>query len=89
MVTNGLKAQENLGWTAGLRNMLRKENSKWWNWKAIAVQLIIWTVIINSMVALAVFILPQMPVTDEMQAHSTRRATRKPRASSTSRRPAY
>ena len=48
--------------------MLRKENGKWWNWKSLAVQLIIWTVIVNSMVALAVFIIPQIPVTDDMKA---------------------
>jgi ABC-2 type transport system permease protein len=68
MATKNLKPVENLGWTAGLRNMLRKENGKWWNWKSLAVQLIIWTVIVNSMVALAVFILPQMPITDDMKA---------------------
>jgi ABC-2 type transport system permease protein len=64
MVTKNLKSQENLGWSAGLRNMLHKENAKWWNWKSLAAQLIIWTVIINSMVAMAVFIIPQMTVPD-------------------------
>jgi ABC-2 type transport system permease protein len=62
MATKKLKSQENLGWTAGLRNMLHKENAKWWNWKAVAAQLLIWTVIVNSMVAMAVFILPQTPI---------------------------
>ena len=63
MVTKNLKSQENLGWTAGLRNMLHKENAKWWNWKSLAAQIIIWTVIVNSLVAMAVFILPQTPIT--------------------------
>ena len=67
MQTKSLKPHENLGWSAGLRNMLRKENAKWWSWKSLAVQLIVWTAIINSMVALAVFIIPQMPVTDSVQ----------------------
>jgi ABC-2 type transport system permease protein len=67
MATKDLKPQENLGWTAGLRNMLHKENSKWWNWKTLAAHLIIWTVIVNSMVALAVFILPQMPISQDVQ----------------------
>lgn len=62
MATKNLKSQENLGWTAGLRNMLHKENAKWWNWKNLAAQLIIWTVIVNSLVAMAVFILPQTPI---------------------------
>lgn len=67
MPAKNIKPVENLGWTAGLRNMLRKENSKWWNWKALAVQLIIWTVIINSMVAFAVFVIPQIPIPSDVQ----------------------
>jgi len=67
MQTKSIKPIENLGWTAGLRNMLNKENKKWWNWKSLAVQLIVWTAIINSMVALGVFLLPQM-VTDDVKA---------------------
>ena len=62
MATESLKPSLNFGWTAGLRNMLRKENAKWWSWKSLAAQLIVWTLIINSMVALAVFILPHIPV---------------------------
>jgi ABC-2 type transport system permease protein len=62
MAIKNLKSQENLGWTAGLRNMLHKENSKWWNWKSLVAQLLIWTVIVNSLVAMAVFILPQTPI---------------------------
>jgi ABC-2 type transport system permease protein len=62
MATKNLKSQEKLGWTAGLRNMLHKENAKWWNWKALAAQLIIWTVVIQSLVAMGVFLLPQMPI---------------------------
>lgn len=68
MPAKSLKPVENLGWTAGLRNMLRKENGKWWNWKALAAQIIIWTIIVNSMVALAVFIIPQMPISDDVKA---------------------
>jgi hypothetical protein len=41
MASKNLKSQENLGWTAGLRNMLHKENAKWWNWKSLAAQIII------------------------------------------------
>jgi ABC-2 type transport system permease protein len=67
MSTKNIKSVENLGWTAGLRNMLRKENAKWWSWKSLAVQLIIWTVIINSMVAFAVFVIPQIPMPSDVQ----------------------
>jgi ABC-2 type transport system permease protein len=64
MVTKKLISQANLSWTAGLRNMLQKENAKWWNWKSLAAQIIIWTVIVNSMVAMAVFIIPHMTIPD-------------------------
>jgi ABC-2 type transport system permease protein len=67
MSTKNLKPVQNLGWSAGLRNMLRKENAKWWSWKSLAAQLIIWTVIINSMVAFAVFIIPQIPMPSDVQ----------------------
>jgi ABC-2 type transport system permease protein len=67
MSTDNLKSEGNLGWTAGLRNMLRKENAKWWNWKSLAVQLLIWTVIINSMVAMAVFVIPHMAVSENVR----------------------
>lgn len=68
MQAKNLKPIENLGWTAGLRNMLHKENAKWWNWKSLGVQLIIWTLIINSMVAFAVFVIPQIPVPSDVKA---------------------
>ena len=61
MPAKDLESEKNLGWTAGLRNMLRKENAKWWSWKSLAAQLIIWTVIINVMVALGVFVLVHIP----------------------------
>jgi ABC-2 type transport system permease protein len=59
MVTdNKLKASSDYGWTAGFRNMLRKENARWWNLKSIAVQLVVWLVILNSFVAIVLFIAP-------------------------------
>lgn len=65
MTAKNLKPVQNLGWTAGLRNMLYKENAKWWSWKSLAVQIIIWTVIVNAIVAMMVFVLPQMPIPDD------------------------
>lgn len=67
MPAKNLNPVENLGWTAGLRNMLKKENAKWWNWKSLAIQLIVWTAIVNSMVAMAVFIIPQMPISADVR----------------------
>ncbi len=61
MPAKDLVSEKNLGWTAGLRNMLRKENARWWSWKSLVAQLIIWTVIINMMVALGVFVIVHIP----------------------------
>lgn len=55
-----LKPLDNYGWSAGFRNMLRKENSKWWNLKSLAIQLVIWLVIVNGTVAFYLFVLPPM-----------------------------
>ena len=41
-------------------NMLRKENEKWWNLKSVAIQLVIWLVIVNGTVALYLFVVPSM-----------------------------
>jgi ABC-2 type transport system permease protein len=40
--------------------MLAKENNNWWNAKSLAVQFIVWLVIINGMVALVVFLVPSL-----------------------------
>jgi ABC-2 type transport system permease protein len=53
---------------AGLRNMLRKENARWWNPKSLLVQAVIWLVLVNSMVVFALFILPNLPLSDDMKA---------------------
>ncbi len=59
-----LTQQDSSGWTAGLRNMLQKENAKWWNWKSLLAQLIIWTVIINGLVAVSLFVMPHIATGD-------------------------
>jgi ABC-2 type transport system permease protein len=53
---------------AGLRNMLRKENARWWNPKSLLVQAVIWLVLVNSMVVFALFILPNIPISGDMKA---------------------
>ena len=55
-----LKLGDMNGWSAGFRNMLRKENSKWWNLKSVAIQLVIWLVIVNGTVAIYLFVIPPM-----------------------------
>ena len=59
-----LTPYNNPGWTAGLRNMLQKENAKWWNWKSLAMQLIIWTVIVSGLVAVSLFVMPHIATGD-------------------------
>jgi ABC-2 type transport system permease protein len=39
------------GWRGGLRNMLRVENGKWWRSRTWWVQSLMWTVIINGILA--------------------------------------
>jgi len=58
-----LTSSTNYGWTAGFTNMLRKELGRWWNWKSLATQLVVWMLLINGMVGLVVFVVPH--VTDE------------------------
>jgi ABC-2 type transport system permease protein len=62
-VNQSLVQSTNFGWTAGFQNMLRKENDRWWSRKPLATQLAIWGIIINGLVATALFIVPY--VTDE------------------------
>jgi ABC-2 type transport system permease protein len=40
--------------------MLRKENALWWNKRTLATQIIIWLIIINAMVALVLFVVPNV-----------------------------
>lgn len=45
------------GWRAGLANLLGKENRAWWASRRWLVHAILWTVIVNGMVAGTVFVL--------------------------------
>lgn len=55
-----LKSLDSYGWSAGFRNMLRKENARWWNPKSLVIQFVIWLVIINGTVAFYLFVIPPM-----------------------------
>jgi ABC-2 type transport system permease protein len=55
-----LKPGREQGWASGFLNMLAKENKSWWNARSLAVQLLVWLVIINGPVALAVIIIPPL-----------------------------
>ncbi len=55
-----LKPSTDYGRMAGFRNMLRKENARWWKPMSVAVQLVVWLVILNALVAVMLFIVPNM-----------------------------
>jgi len=59
------------GWRTGLANLLRKENRVWWASRRWLVQIVLWTVVIQGMVALTVLILPvAADVTGDSQLRS-------------------
>jgi hypothetical protein len=45
------------GWRTGLANLLGKENRAWWASRRWLVQSLLWTVVVNGLVALLVFVL--------------------------------
>jgi ABC-2 type transport system permease protein len=54
------------GWLAGMKNMMRKENARWWAPKSLLLQAAIWLVIINSLVAFMLFVVPNLITEDDM-----------------------
>jgi ABC-2 type transport system permease protein len=52
------------GWRAGLANLLGKENRAWWASRRWLVHSVLWTVIVNGMVAATVFALAPLVGTD-------------------------
>ena len=55
-----LESTGDRGWLTGFWNMLQKENARWWNTKSIIVKLIMWTLIINSLVAGSMYVTLQL-----------------------------
>ncbi|MCD1295542.1 hypothetical protein CUJ83_11080 [Methanocella sp. CWC-04] len=56
MSENGLQLIKENGWRCGLSNMLRKENGRWWGTKKWIIQAILWTFIVNGMLAMILFL---------------------------------
>jgi hypothetical protein len=46
------------GWRTGLANLLRKENRAWWASRRWLVQMVVWAVIVNGLLALSLFVMP-------------------------------
>jgi ABC-type transport system involved in multi-copper enzyme maturation permease subunit len=58
MVANTeLQRVELSGWRTGLGNLLRKENRAWWASRRWLVHVVLWTVIVNGMVAATALVL--------------------------------
>lgn len=51
-------------WTRGLGPLLRRENGKWWGSRRWLVQLILWTVLIDGLLVVALYVLPSMTAAD-------------------------
>lgn len=64
-MANDLKQTGEKGWLAGLRNMLSKENARWWSPKSLLIQTMVWLLIINGMVALMLFVAPNLMTEDD------------------------
>ena len=46
------------GWRRGFANLLRKENGEWWHTRRWWTQCLIWLLIVNGTLALALWVLP-------------------------------
>lgn len=53
-----LQMVEERGWRCGLRNMLRKENGLWWGTRKWWIQCLVWTVILNFIPLMILYISP-------------------------------
>ena len=53
------------GWWMGLRNLLRRENGKWWGTSRWWIQTLVWGVITNGILLLLLFLLPFIQATFE------------------------
>jgi len=55
---NEITASDDYGQMAGFRNMMRKENARWWSLKSLVFQMVVWLVVLNALVAILLFIVP-------------------------------
>ena len=67
------------GWRVGFGNLLRKESSEWWRTRSWLVHVIVWTLIINGIVAMFVWTAPQA-MADEPEPMFTTSAEAGPEA---------
>jgi ABC-2 type transport system permease protein len=55
---SALQPVKESGWRRGFANLLRKENGEWWRTRRWWTQSLIWLLIINGILALALWVLP-------------------------------
>ena len=65
-MTTELQSLPEKGMLSGFRNMLRIENSRWWNMKNILTQSIIWLACVSFILAMPVVIGPMMGESEAM-----------------------
>lgn len=65
-MTADMKLQEITGdsWQRGLRPLLRRENHKWWGSRRWLVQILLWTLLLDGLLAFALYVLPNMATAD-------------------------
>jgi ABC-2 type transport system permease protein len=47
------------GWLQGFRNLLRKENQAWWGTRKWWINALVWTAIINGLLAIMLWVIPE------------------------------
>ena len=62
---SGLQVNQVRGWRMGLKNLLSRENGKWWRTSRWWTQSLIWMVITNGVLILLLFLLPLITTTFE------------------------
>ena len=60
-----LNVVKDRGWVNGFGNMFRKENHQWWGTSRWLIQVLIWLVIVNGILAAAVLISPKVQAAQE------------------------
>ncbi len=58
-MTEQLQRIDRQGWRVGFGNLLRKENGAWWGTRSWLIQAVIWLAIINGLVAMVLWMVPQ------------------------------
>lgn len=71
-MTADIRLQEMTGdsWVRGLWPLVRREGRKWWGGRFGLVQLLIWPLLLNGLLAFALFMLPQLASADDVTISS-------------------